>query len=373
MHYKIKIILLTLCLNISWSCLPDLVIEESKGIASVDLINDVHVYSNTSINIDSSKIYNLDGKYYFGNFYYPTLDSIYILDTFNKRMVNIDNEKNSKIIPLDYSNVEESSIVLVDDEYIYIKGSTIAFTENIETTNIVVTSPLNNPETTYEETTEITSVSEIYTNYNKVDTISLIKLSKKGEFIFEVKNIAINDDSSHILKVIPSINSGFAIFKNSNNEDALNIYNSNGEFNKSIILSELESIDIKNRSYKEIIDISYIESKKVFMILVMSVENGIHNENIIYTIDESTSKIEELHRFKRDNIMIPMGITGLGIVVSSGVENGQHFIIKENAFMPELNVREGIELNNTLRDFKIFNNGIYAFKLTNDTLIFYEF
>ena len=373
MHYKMKIILLILCLNISWSCLPDLVIEESKGIASVNLISDVHVYSNININTDSSKVYNLDGKYYFGNFYYPTLDSIYILDTFNKRIVNIDNENNSKIIPMDYSSIEDSSIVLVDDDNIYIKGSTVVFTENIETTNIVVTSPVNNPETAYEETSEVRNVSEIYTNYNKVDTISLTKLSKKGDFIFEVKNIAINNDSSHVLKVIPSIDSGFAIFKHSNDEAILNIYDSNGEFNKPILLSELESVDSKNKSYKEIIDIAYIESKKIFAILVMSVENGIHNENIIYTIDESTSKVEKLHTFKRDNIMIPMGITGLGVVVSSGVENGQSFLVKENAFMPDFNVREALELNNRLRDFKIFNNGIYSFRLDNDTLIFYEF
>ena len=373
MHYKIKIILLVLCLNMSWSCLPDLVIEESKGIATIDLINDVHVYSNISINIDSSKIYNLDGKYYFGNFYYPTLNSIYILDTFNKRIVNIDNENNSKTIDVDYNNIEESSIVLIDDEYIYLKGSTVVFTENIEITNIVVTSPVNNPEIEYEETNELTSVSEIYTNYNKVDTISLTKLSKNGDFIFEVKNIAINNDSSNILKVIPSKDSGFAIFKHSNSEATLNIYNSNGEFNKSIILSELESIDIKSKSYKEIIDIAYIESKKLFMILVMSVENGIHNENITYTLDQSTSKIEKLNAFERDNIMIPMGITELGIVVSSGVENGKYFITKENAFMPELSAREALESDSTLRNLKIFNNGIYAFKLTNDTLMFYEF
>jgi len=373
MHYKIKTTLLILCLNIFWSCLPDLIVEEYRDIAIIDLLTDIHVYSNTSIDIESSKIYNTDGEYYFGNFYYPTKDSIYILDIFNKRIISIDNNNKKEIIPVDYQNIEESSIVLVDDNNIYLKGSTVVFTENIEITNIIITSPVINPEIEYEEINTTTSVSEIYTNYNKVDTISLTKLDKNGDFIFQINNIAINDDSSRVLKVIPSVDSGFAIFKHSNSEAILNMYDSNGEFEKSILLSTIESIDTENNSYKEIMDIAYIKANKIFMILVMSVKDGVYGENIIYTIDTSTSKVKKLQSFKRDDTMIPIGITDIGVIVSSGFENGNYFLIKESASMSEYNIKEPLKSNNTLRNLKTFNDGVYAFRLTNSTVTFYGY
>lgn len=373
MHYKKNIVLLILTLNISISCLPYLASNESKKIVSINLAKDIHIYSDSDIDIETSKVYNIDGNYYFGNFYYPTKDSIYILDTFNKNIISVGRGREKKIMPVHYENIEESSIVLVDDNSIYLKGSTVVFTENIETVTKTIIGPLTSPEIEYAERNVLTSISEMSTNYKKVDTISLSKLDKNGNFIFKIKNIAIDDENTHITKVIPSINFGFAIFKHTNNDAILSIYDSNGGFDKSVILSEIETLDIETKSYKEIIDITYVPISEVFMALVISIKEGLYDKSIVYSINESTLEIEELYSINKDEIDIPMGITKRGVVVSSSFENDEYFIYKKNTLIREDDSKYAIKTSNNLRNLKTFNDGVYAYEVSNGIVTFYEY
>lgn len=369
MNYKIIMALLITIFGIS--CLPEPVLNENKKIASIDLSKDITIYQNEDIDSSISKIYKKDNYYYFGNFYYATDDNIYMLDIKNKQIIDIDRNNTKSFIPVSYDGMETSSIELVDDDdNIYITRNASRVIENLKESSRTITRDFDNPEVKDEIKLQET-IYEVITNYAKANTISLTKLDSNGSILLNIPSIGIDDDSTSILKILSTTNFGFAILTSVKEDSHLDIYSHDGKIENIIDLSEVETLNIENNSYREITDIIFIPDKNLFAILVIEVEDGMHTKNIIYTIDRSTLKLNKDYDIPADSSNMPIGITKQGTIISSGADSSGDFLIKSNPFRQQKAIKEYLVNEGTIRKLRTFDTGVYGFSLKDDIATFY--
>lgn len=379
MRINYFIILLTiLSLLFILSCLPKPPITPAKVIAELELNKDITVYSNDIVDLDSPKVYNVNGQYYFGDFYYINNNIVYALDLSNSRIIIAESD-NIKYIPLEYKNLEKSKISLIDNnQNIYITGHETRYIGNVVVSNITMSLPSESPTAEGDEASHRGTYTIIVTNtnYTKVGFVSLNKISPEGKILYSVDSIIENEYES--LEKLFSLNDDkFAVLKRDKNRiPIINIYDINtGKMENEYLLSSIEYADTNTMSYREIIDCVYIFEKQLIAILTMNIVNGKHKEDTIYTTEINNFNLKESYKIPSRDNSLAVGISSSGRVTYTGINNGMYFFIRTNPFLSQNYSKEymGVDGLNKLRGINIFNDSIYGFLIENDKIKFQNY
>ncbi|TXJ12454.1 hypothetical protein [Brachyspira aalborgi] len=379
MRINYFIILLTiLSLLFILSCLPKPPITPAKVIAELELNKDITVYSNDIVDLDSPKVYNVNGQYYFGDFYYINNNIVYALDLSNSRIIIAESD-NIKYIPLEYKNLEKSKISLIDNnQNIYITGHETRYIGNVVVSNITMSLPSESPTAEGDEVSHRGTYTIIVTNtnYTKVGFVSLNKISPEGKILYSVDSIIENEYES--LEKLFSLNDDkFAVLKRDKNRiPIINIYDINtGKMENEYLLSSIEYADTNTMSYREIIDCVYIFEKQLIAILTMNIVNGKHKEDTIYTTEINNFNLKESYKIPSRDNSLAVGISSSGRVTYTGINNGMYFFIRTNPFLSQNYSKEymGVDGLNKLRGINIFNDSIYGFLIENDKIKFQNY
>lgn len=360
------------------SCLPKPPITPAKVIAELELNKDITVYSNDIVDLDSPKVYNVNGQYYFGDFYYINDNIVYALDLSNSKMI-IAEGSDIRNFNLEYNNLEKSKISLIDDnQNIYITGHDLRLIDNIVVSNITMTLPSESPTVEGDDNphTGTYTIQVTNTNYTKVGFVSLNKISPEGKILYNIDSIIENEYES-LIKLFSLTNDKFAVLKRDRNKiPIINIYDMNtGKMENEYLLSAIEYADTNTMSYREIIDCVYIVDKEVIAILTMNIENGKHKDDVIYTTEINNFNLIEGYRIPSRDNSLAVGISSSGRVTYTGIENGMYFFIRTNPFLSQNYSKEymGTDGLNKLRGINIFNDSIYGFSVENDKIKFQNY
>lgn len=374
----IRIILSLFVFSCIISCLPKPPITPAKVIAELELNKDITVYSNDIVDLDSPKVYNVNGQYYFGDFYYINNNIVYALDLSNSRIIIAESD-NIKYIPLEYKNLEKSKISLIDNnQNIYITGHETRYIGNVVVSNITMSLPSESPTVKGDEVSHRGTYTIIVTNtnYTKVGFVSLNKISPEGKILYSVDSIIENEYES--LEKLFSLNDDkFAVLKRDKNRiPIINIYDINtGKMENEYLLSSIEYADTNTMSYREIIDCVYIFEKQLIAILTMNIVNGKHKEDTIYTTEINNFNLKESYKIPSRDNSLAVGISSSGRVTYTGINNGMYFFIRTNPFLSQNYSKEymGVDGLNKLRGINIFNDSIYGFLIENDKIKFQNY
>lgn len=378
MRINYFIILLTILFLFILSCLPKPPITPAKVIAELELNKDITVYSNDIVDLDSPKVYNVNGQYYFGDFYYINNNIVYALDLSNSRIIIAESD-NIKYIPLEYKNLEKSKISLIDNnQNIYITGHETRYIGNVVVSNITMSLPSESPTAEGDEASHRGTYTIIVTNtnYTKVGFVSLNKISPEGKILYSVDSIIENEYES--LEKLFSLNDDkFAVLKRDKNRiPIINIYDiDTGKMENEYLLSSIEYADTNTMSYREIIDCVYIFEKQLIAILTMNIVNGKHKEDTIYTTEINNFNLKESYKIPSRDNSLAVGISSSGRVTYTGINNGMYFFIRTNPFLSQNYSKEymGVDGLNKLRGINIFNDSIYGFLIENDKIKFQNY
>ena len=378
-HFTILLIILSLIIfSCIISCLPKPPITPAKVIAELELNKDITVYSNDIVDLDSPKVYNVNGQYYFGDFYYINDNIVYALDLSNSKMI-IAEGSDIRNFNLEYNNLEKSKISLIDDnQNIYITGHDLRLIDNIVVSNITMTLPSESPTVEGDDNphTGTYTIQVTNTNYTKVGFVSLNKISPEGKILYNIDSIIENEYES-LIKLFSLTNDKFAVLKRDRNKiPIINIYDMNtGKMENEYLLSAIEYADTNTMSYREIIDCVYVEDKEVIAILTMNIENGKHKDDVIYTTEINNFNLIEGYRIPSRDNSLAVGISSSGRVTYTGIENGMYFFIRTNPFLSQNYSKEymGTDGLNKLRGINIFNDSIYGFSVENDKIKFQNY
>lgn len=373
-HFTILLIIFSCII----SCLPKPPITPAKVIAELELNKDITVYSNDIVDLDSPKVYNVNGQYYFGDFYYINDNIVYALDLSNSKMI-IAEGSDIRNFNLEYNNLEKSKISLIDDnQNIYITGHDLRLIDNIVVSNITMTLPSESPTVEGDDNphTGTYTIQVTNTNYTKVGFVSLNKISPEGKILYNIDSIIENEYES-LIKLFSLTNDKFAVLKRDRNKiPIINIYDMNtGKMENEYLLSAIEYADTNTMSYREIIDCVYIVDKEVIAILTMNIENGKHKDDVIYTTEINNFNLIEGYRIPSRDNSLAVGISSSGRVTYTGIENGMYFFIRTNPFLSQNYSKEymGTDGLNKLRGINIFNDSIYGFSVENDKIKFQNY
>lgn len=378
-RFTILLIILSLIIfSCIISCLPKPPITPAKVIAELELNKDITVYSNDIVDLDSPKVYNVNGQYYFGDFYYINDNIVYALDLSNSKMI-IAEGSDIRNFNLEYNNLEKSKISLIDDnQNIYITGHDLRLIDNIVVSNITMTLPSESPTVEGDDNphTGTYTIQVTNTNYTKVGFVSLNKISPEGKILYNIDSIIENEYES-LIKLFSLTNDKFAVLKRDRNKiPIINIYDMNtGKMENEYLLSAIEYADTNTMSYREIIDCVYVEDKEVIAILTMNIENGKHKDDVIYTTEINNFNLIEGYRIPSRDNSLAVGISSSGRVTYTGIENGMYFFIRTNPFLSQNYSKEymGTDGLNKLRGINIFNDSIYGFSVENDKIKFQNY
>ena len=372
------VVLLLIIFSCIISCLPKPPITPAKIIAELELNKDITVYSNDIVDLDSPKVYNVNGEYYFGDFYYIEGNIVYALDLSNSKMI-IAEGSNVRNFNLEYKNLEKSKISLIDDnQNIYLTGHDLRLVDNIVITNITMTLPSESPTVEGDDNphTGTYTIQVTNTNYTKVGFVSLNKISPEGKILYNIDSIIENEYES-LIKLFSLTNDKFAVLKRDRNKiPIINIYDMNtGIMENEYLLSTIEYADTNTMSYREIIDCVYVEGKDVIAILTMNIENGKHKDDVIYTTGINNFNLIEGYRIPSRDNSLAVGISSSGRVTYTGIENGMYFFIRTNPFLSQNYSKEymGTDGLNKLRGINIFNDSIYGFSVESDKIKFQNY
>ena len=374
----IRIILSLFIFSCIISCLPKPPITPAKVIAELELNKDIAVYSNDIVDLDSPKVYNVNGEYYFGDFYYIEGNIVYALDLSNSKMI-IAEGSNVRSFSLEYKGLEKSKISLIDNnQNIYITGHETRYIGNVVVSNITMSLPSESPTAEGDEVSHRGTYTIIVTNtnYTKVGFVSLNKISPEGKILYSVDSIIENEYES--LEKLFSLNDDkFAVLKRDKNRiPIINIYDINtGKMENEYLLSSIEYADTNTMSYREIIDCVYIFEKQLIAILTMNIVNGKHKEDTIYTTEINNFNLKESYKIPSRDNSLAVGISSSGRVTYTGINNGMYFFIRTNPFLSQNYSKEymGVDGLNKLRGINIFNDSIYGFLIENDKIKFQNY
>ena len=375
---KKKIFILLFILLFLISCLPKPLIVPAKVVTELSLGEDIGIYSNEFVDLDSPKIYKVDNEYYFGEFYRVKNDTVYALDLYNSRMV-IASGSNVRYFPLEYKNLETSEISLIDsNSNIYITGYNLRYVGDVVVSNVMMSLPSESPSTEGDDAPQIETytVKVTNTNYTKVGLVSLNKISPEGNTLYSIDTIIDNEYES-LVKLLTLTNHKFAILKRDKDRvPILDIYDmDSGKMENRYSLKEVEYIDTGKMSYREIVDCVYVPEKEVLAILTMNIVEGKHQEDIIYTSKLDNFKLKESYKILcRDN-SLAVGMSSTGRVTYTGMDNGMYFFIRTNPFLSQNHIKEylGTDGFNKLRGIHMFDDSVYGFMVENGVIKFHNY
>lgn len=369
------VIILSICV---FACLPKPPIAPAKTVTELVLGKDIYVYKDEIVDLNSPKIYEVNGEYYFGDFYYIKNNTVYAIDVSNSRMV-IANGSNISSFDLEYNSLETSKISFIDNSSnVYITGYNLAYIGDITITNVLMSLPSEGPLVEGNDVPDLKTyiIQVTNTNYTKVGLVSLNKISPEGKTLYSISSI-IDNEYEKVIKLIYLINDKFAVLKRDDKRvPILDVYNINtGAKENRYILDNVETTDEATMSYREIVDCKYITDKNVLAILTMSIENGKHKEDIIFTTSFDNFNLKEAYKLAARDNALAVGMSDNGRVIYTGMDNGLYFIIKTNPFVSQNFSKEylGTDDFNKLRGINMFNDSIYGFLFEDGKIKFNNF
>ena len=369
------VIILSICV---FACLPKPPIAPAKTVTELVLGKDIYVYKDEIVDLNSTKIYEVNGEYYFGDFYYIKNNTVYAIDVSNSRMV-IANGSNISSFDLEYNSLETSKISFIDNSSnVYITGYNLAYIGDITITNVLMSLPSEGPLVEGNDVPDLKTyiIQVTNTNYTKVGLVSLNKISPEGKTLYSISSI-IDNEYEKVIKLIYLINDKFAVLKRDDKRvPILDVYNINtGAKENRYILDNVETTDEATMSYREIVDCKYITDKNVLAILTMSIENGKHKEDIIFTTSFDNFNLKEAYKLAARDNALAVGMSDNGRVIYTGMDNGLYFIIKTNPFVSQNFSKEylGTDDFNKLRGINMFNDSIYGFLFEDGKIKFNNF
>ncbi|MEI0608532.1 hypothetical protein [Brachyspira pilosicoli] len=374
-----KLFFLIIVLSISiFACLPKPPIAPAKTVTELVLGKDIYVYKDEIVDLNSPKIYEVNGEYYFGDFYYIKNNTVYAIDVSNSRMV-IANGSNISSFDLEYNSLETSKISFIDNSSnVYITGYNLAYIGDITITNVLMSLPSEGPLVEGNDVPDLKTyiIQVTNTNYTKVGLVSLNKISPEGKTLYSISSI-IDNEYEKVIKLIYLTNDKFAVLKRDDKRvPILDVYNINtGAKENRYILDNVETTDEATMSYREIVDCKYITDKNVLAILTMSIENGKHKEDIIFTTSFDNFNLKEAYKLAARDNALAVGMSDNGRVIYTGMDNGLYFIIKTNPFVSQNFSKEylGTDDFNKLRGINMFNDSIYGFLFEDGKIKFNNF
>lgn len=369
------VIILSICV---FACLPKPPIAPAKTVTELVLGKDIYVYKDEIVDLNSPKIYEVNGEYYFGDFYYIKNNTVYAIDVSNSRMV-IANGSNISSFDLEYNSLETSKISFIDNSSnVYITGYNLAYIGDITITNVLMSLPSEGPLVEGNDVPDLKTyiIQVTNTNYTKVGLVSLNKISPEGKTLYSISSI-IDNEYEKVIKLIYLTNDKFAVLKRDDKRvPILDVYNINtGAKENRYILDNIETTDEATMSYREIVDCKYITDKNVLAILTMSIENGKHKEDIIFTTSFDNFNLKEAYKLAARDNALAVGMSDNGRVIYTGMDNGLYFIIKTNPFVSQNFSKEylGTDDFNKLRGINMFNDSIYGFLFEDGKIKFNNF
>ena len=369
------VIILSICV---FACLPKPPIAPAKTVTELVLGKDIYVYKDEIVDLNSPKIYEVNGEYYFGDFYYIKNNTVYAIDVSNSRMV-IANGSNISSFDLEYNSLETSKISFIDNSSnVYITGYNLAYIGDITITNVLMSLPSEGPLVEGNDVPDLKTyiIQVTNTNYTKVGLVSLNKISPEGKTLYSISSI-IDNEYEKVIKLIYLTNDKFAVLKRDDKRvPILDVYNINtGAKENRYILDNVETTDESTMSYREIVDCKYITDKNVLAILTMSIENGKHKEDIIFTTSFDNFNLKEAYKLAARDNALAVGMSDNGRVIYTGMDNGLYFIIKTNPFVSQNFSKEylGTDDFNKLRGINMFNDSIYGFLFEDGKIKFNNF
>ncbi|WP_157151330.1 hypothetical protein [Brachyspira sp. SAP_772] len=374
-----KLLFLVIILSISiFACLPKPPIAPAKTVTELELGKDIYVYKDEIVDLNSPKIYEVNGEYYFGDFYYIKDNTVYAIDVSNSRMV-IASGSNISSFNLEYNSLETSKISFIDNSSnVYITGYNLAYIGDITITNVLMSLPSEGPSVEGNDVPDIKTyiIQVTNTNYTKVGLVSLNKISPEGKTLYSISSI-IDNEYEKVIKLIYLKDDKFAVLKRDDKRvPILDVYNINtGAKEDRYILDNIETTDEATMSYREIVDCKYITEKNVLAILTMSIENGKHKEDIIFTTALDNFSLKETYKIAARDNALAVGMSANGRVIYTGMDNGLYFIIKTNPFVSQNFSKEylGTDDFNKLRGINMFNDSIYGFLFEEGKIKFNNF
>lgn len=369
------VIILSICV---FACLPKPPIAPAKTVTELVLGKDIYVYKDEIVDLNSPKIYEVNGEYYFGDFYYIKNNTVYAIDVSNSRMV-IANGSNISSFDLEYNSLETSKISFIDNSSnVYITGYNLAYIGDITITNVLMSLPSEGPLVEGNDVPDLKTyiIQVTNTNYTKVGLVSLNKISPEGKTLYSISSI-IDNEYEKVIKLIYLTNDKFAVLKRDDKRvPILDVYNINtGAKENRYILDNVETTDEATMSYREIVDCKYITDKNVLAILTISIENGKHKEDIIFTTSFDNFNLKEAYKLAARDNALAVGMSDNGRVIYTGMDNGLYFIIKTNPFVSQNFSKEylGTDDFNKLRGINMFNDSIYGFLFEDGKIKFNNF
>ena len=369
------VIILSICV---FACLPKPPIAPAKTVTELVLGKDIYVYKDEIVDLNSPKIYEVNGEYYFGDFYYIKNNTVYAIDVSNSRMV-IANGSNISSFDLEYNSLETSKISFIDNSSnVYITGYNLAYIGDITITNVLMSLPSEGPLVEGNDVPDLKTyiIQVTNTNYTKVGLVSLNKISPEGKTLYSISSI-IDNEYEKVIKLIYLTNDKFAVLKRDDKRvPILDVYNINtGAKENRYILDNVETTDEATMSYREIVDCKYITDKNVLAILTMSIENGKHKEDIIFTTSFDNFNLKEAYKLAARDNALAVGMSDNGRVIYTSMDNGLYFIIKTNPFVSQNFSKEylGTDDFNKLRGINMFNDSIYGFLFEDGKIKFNNF
>lgn len=369
------VIILSICV---FACLPKPPIAPAKTVTELVLGKDIYVYKDEIVDLNSPKIYEVNGEYYFGDFYYIKNNTVYAIDVSNSRMV-IANGSNISSFDLEYNSLETSKISFIDNSSnVYITGYNLAYIGDITITNVLMSLPSEGPLVEGNDVPDLKTyiIQVTNTNYTKVGLVSLNKISPEGKTLYSISSI-IDNEYEKVIKLIYLTNDKFAVLKRDDKRvPILDVYNINtGAKENRYILDNVETTDEATMFYREIVDCKYITDKNVLAILTMSIENGKHKEDIIFTTSFDNFNLKEAYKLAARDNALAVGMSDNGRVIYTGMDNGLYFIIKTNPFVSQNFSKEylGTDDFNKLRGINMFNDSIYGFLFEDGKIKFNNF
>lgn len=369
------VIILSICV---FACLPKPPIAPAKTVTELVLGKDIYVYKDEIVDLNSPKIYEVNGEYYFGDFYYIKNNTVYAIDVSNSRMV-IANGSNISSFDLEYNSLETSKISFIDNSSnVYITGYNLAYIGDITITNVLMSLPSEGPLVEGNDVPDLKTyiIQVTNTNYTKVGLVSLNKISPEGKTLYSISSI-IDNEYEKVIKLIYLTNDKFTVLKRDDKRvPILDVYNINtGAKENRYILDNVETTDEATMSYREIVDCKYITDKNVLAILTMSIENGKHKEDIIFTTSFDNFNLKEAYKLAARDNALAVGMSDNGRVIYTGMDNGLYFIIKTNPFVSQNFSKEylGTDDFNKLRGINMFNDSIYGFLFEDGKIKFNNF
>lgn len=335
--------------------------------SKLEIGKDISLSDSENINLKEPRIYEKDGRYYFGQFYYLYDNRVYYIDAVSSN-IGVSYDEKVDIIFSEYNDVNNAKIMNVDKSSLYITHLSSMYLPTSITTNMYVLEQSPDLEEDVSESAFITNVN-IQTNFTQSNVVSLTKMHKAGEIEFTLQNIL--DTDTTILKIISTEEYFYIVYR----QDAIMLdkYSNDGEYIDTSSLGSTEAYDSRNNKYIRIIDITYLKDRNTMAILTENLENGkITSRNVLFTDDfEDFYNSIEITDINDSQVV---SLSSSGLLIALEFDLNKYTLLKYDIHTRRRWVSY-IESRDVsyIGSFDIFDNDIATFNLNYNEILFYKY